>query len=233
MTRRKRTVVMVAICLCAMFFCTTRAQAEEIDPSSFKVEEEQGSIVMQVLRMEKTTYVYRNGETEQVGETREEIWAYYITDRDETLESIATKLQVLPEKLMAENDNIQPLEDGTYPVRTRLKLPEVDWDKVEEKVYYYVDIGDCLSLISEYFGIDTSKIIQCNNKEREVVVSNEGCWYTKDLTKNPCEQKDIYRMFTLKKKMYLMENPQNSTWRICREITNPDVIYAGDFIRIK
>ncbi len=231
MKRKRTAVTVVAICLCAMFFCTTRAQAEEITPSTFEVEEE-SSIVLQVGRSKITPYVYRDGRVEQEGEIREKIVTYYITKRGETLESIATKLKVSPKELMAENENI-PLEDGTYAVRTYLKLPKVDWSKVSTKVYYYVEKGDCLSMVSEHFEIGISEIVSCNNQEGEVVVSSEG-GYTKDLTKKePCKGEDIYDMFFIKKTMWLMDNPANSIWRISPEITDENIIYAGDFIRIK
>ncbi len=230
MTRRKRTIVVVSI-LCAMFFCTIRVQAEE-KPSDVEVEEQESSIVVQLIRMETAPYVYQNGK-EYVGEAREKILPRYITKRGETLESVATKLHVLPEELMAENENIQPLEDGTYAVRTYLKLPQIDWSKITAKVYYYVEEGDCLSTISEYFEISISEIVSCNNSEGAVVVSSEG-GYTKDVTKKePCKGEDIYDMFFIKKTMWLMDNPANSIWRISPEITDENIIYAGDFIRIK
>ena len=139
----------------------------------------------------------------------------------------------VPEELMAENENIQPLEDGTYAVRTYLKLPQIDWSKITAKVYYYVEEGDCLSTISEYFEISISEIVSCNNSEGAVVVSSEG-GYTKDVTKKePCKGEDIYDMFFIKKTMWLMDNPANSIWRISPEITDENIIYAGDFIRIK
>ena len=67
MKRKRTAVTVVAICLCAMFFCTTRAQAEEITPSTFEVEEE-SSIVLQVGRSKITPSVSRDGRVEQEGD---------------------------------------------------------------------------------------------------------------------------------------------------------------------
>lgn len=240
MTRGKRTIVAVVACVCAMFLSTARVEAEEITPSGFKVEEEQGSIVIQVVRREITPYVYRNGKTEQAGETTQKIVAYYISDGYETIESIATNLGISTEELVAVNDNFEALEkDVVYPkLRYALiKIPEVDWNKVSAKIYYYVEEGDCLWSISNYFGIEISDIIDCNTQEVSVCLNDKkDAWkvkWEKSIAMDKTYIEEIAKMTTAKQTMFLMEYPEDSTWWICRKITNPDVIYAGDFIRIK
>lgn len=234
MTRRKRTIVVVSI-LCAMFFCTIRVQAEE-KPSNVEVEEQESSIVVQLIRMETAPYVYRNGKVEQVGEAREEILPYYITDAYETIGNIATNLGVSVEELLAVNENLKTLQkNAVYPslMYTAVRIPEIDWSKVSSKIYYYVEEGDNLWSISNYFGIEISDIVKCNNQEVSIGLNDEKDSWKAIWKLEPTEIKETVRMISAKQTMYLMNYPEDSTWWICREITNPDLIYAGDFIRIK
>ena len=235
--KKRGKATLVAICLCAIFctlLCSIRVNAEGINPSSEENNKELGEpvIVVQVIQTEVTTYVYKDGKAQQVGEPREIATPYYIAKEGETVQSIAKKLQISPEALLAVNEDYKPLEDGTYPPFTEyayVEIPKVDWNEVSGKVYYYVEKGDTLSKISDYFGIEIQDIIQCNNQETSIFVcKNESIYRNEDTN-----MYDANYLVKVKQSMSMMDNAQESIWCISPQIQDLIWIYAGDFISLK
>lgn len=219
MTRRKRTTITaVAICLCAMFFSTIRVQAEE--SKVFENSDEPQSIVVQAVQKEAISELY------------------YITDAYETIESIAANLGISTEELLAVNEDLKGLEkNAVYPklMYTSVRIPSIDWSGVSAKVYYYVEKGDNLETISSYFGIEIPNIVKCNTQEVSICLNDEKDAWKATWKVEPTENdvKETMKMIAAKETMYPLNYPEDSTWKICRKITDTNLIYPGDFIRVK
>lgn len=163
--KKKITSVVLAMAMVACVCSTIRVEAAELVPTF-----SDGPVVISTIYTEKSD-AYESGET---------LMAYYVVvEENVTTEMIADRLKITEEYLLSENDGRMLEMVGELPKYAYIALPEIYWGDIEN-VYYFVQYGDTLSEISEYFHISI---------------------------------RDIQKL-----------NPQ---------ITDPDLIYAEDCIRIK
>lgn len=153
MIMKKKLATMVLALICVL----TPMQVKAIAPENFELpagQERQTDVMIQVNSDEVT---WEDGTTETI------VTAYYmVTKENETLSSIASRLQLTEEYLLSANPDFkwetnEPLAKGAY-----LELPEVDWNVLTD-VYYLVKKGDCLNTISEYFYTKVDEIVTLNS----------------------------------------------------------------------
>lgn len=146
--KKKMTTVVLAMVMAACMCSTMRVEAaspsEVLESSS-----EQFAILVQYIHTE----MYESGEV---------VTAYYVvTEEGATMESIAGRLRVTKEYLLSENDGCKFDTKGEIPIDAFIALPEIYWGDVEN-VYYFVQRGDNLTKISEYFHTSIADIQKLN-----------------------------------------------------------------------
>lgn len=167
---KKKMTAVAAVVLMVMAVCCSTMRVEAASLDLLSSPDVSRPVVISTIYTEKSD-MYESGEA---------LMAYYVVVEDNvTIETIAARLNIAEEYLLSENDGRMLELVGELPKYAYIALPEIYWRDLEN-VYYFVQWGDNLSKISEYFYTDISDI------------------------------QDI--------------NPH---------ITNPNLIYAGDVIRIK
>lgn len=152
--KKKITSVVLAMAMAACVCSTMRVEAaspsEVIAP--LETPSEPSDILVQYIHTEKSD-LYESGEV---------VAAYYVvTEEGVTMESIADRLRITEEYLLSENDGCMFDIEGELPIDAFVALPEIYWGDVEN-VYYFVQRGDNLAKISEYFHTSIADIQKLN-----------------------------------------------------------------------
>ncbi len=154
MKKRLATMVMAmvtAVCMCGAM----RVEAAEITPDKFVREDDpqrQPIAVIQTIH----TQMYEAYDGEEI------VTAYYVVTQDnETIESIARRLQVTEEYLLTVNPDCKLDVDESFPKFAYVEIPEMYWGEMKN-VYYIVSSGDCLNTISNYFHTDMEELMEMN-----------------------------------------------------------------------
>ncbi len=165
MKKRLATMVMAmvtAVCMCGAM----RVEAAEINPDKFVKEDDpqqQPATIIQTIHT-------------QMLDGEELVTAYYVVIRDdETIESIARRLQVTEEYLLSVNPDCKLEEDETFAKFAYVEIPEIYWGEIKN-VYYVIASGDCLSTISDYFHTDMEELLEMNPeiKNPNLIYAGDG-----------------------------------------------------------
>lgn len=164
MKKRLATMVMAmvtAVCMCGAI----RVEAAEITPDKFVKEEDPQQPAMFV----QTVHT-------QMLDGEELVTAYYVVAwNNETIESIARRLQVTEEYLLSVNPDCKLEKDETFPRFAYIQIPEIYWGEIEN-VYYLIESGDCLWTIADYFHTDMEQLLEMNPdiKNPNLIYAGEG-----------------------------------------------------------
>jgi len=153
MKKRLTTMVMVmvtAVCMCG----TMRVEAAEIMFDDFLIVEEDPQ--------QQPAVVIQKVHTQMLDGKELAIPYYVVTQDDETIESIARRLQVTEEYLLSVNPDCKLEEDATFAKFAYVEIPEIYWGEIKN-VYYVIASGDCLTTISEYFHTDMEELLEMNS----------------------------------------------------------------------
>ncbi|MBO5478173.1 MAG: LysM peptidoglycan-binding domain-containing protein [Clostridia bacterium] len=128
-------------------------------------EQQNNDVLIQIVHTDLMDYTYKNGK--MVGSNpREVVTAYYIvTKEDETIESIANRLEITEDYLLSVNPDYKNPEES-FARYAYVELPEIDWHVLTD-VYYIVGVGDCLCEISKYFYTDIENLQFLNPKIKD------------------------------------------------------------------
>lgn len=101
---------------------------------------------------------------------REEVITHYIVGwEDETISSVAERLHITEEALRAKNVTYDEREsDEIFQRNTHVRIPDVNWEEVDEDVYYQIEEGNCLSYIAQCFSTTCLNIQQLNEQIEDV-----------------------------------------------------------------
>ena len=153
MKRKMTTVVLamaMAVCMCSTMRVEAASPSEVLEPS--ESPSEQSAMLVQYIHTEESD-MYESGEV---------VTAYYVvTEEGATMESIADRLRITEEYLLSENDGCKFDVEEEIPIDAFIALPEIYWGDVEN-VYYFVQRGDNLAKISEYFHTSIADIQKMN-----------------------------------------------------------------------
>lgn len=149
---KKRLATMVMAMLTVVSMCgAMRVEAAEITPDKFVKEDDpqERPVVIQMVHTEML-----DGEELAI--------PYYVVMRDdETIESIARRLQVTEEYLLSVNPDYKLEEDATFAKYAYVEIPEIYWGEIKN-VWYVITSGDCLGTISDYFHTDIEELLEMN-----------------------------------------------------------------------
>lgn len=138
-------VMVMAVCLCS----TMRVEAATPLGASSEIAEK---VIISTIHTEDTDEY----------ESDEVVMAYYVVATENTtIETIAERLKITEDYLLSENDGRMFELEGELPMYAYIALPEIYWGDVEN-VYYFVQYGDNLSEISEYFHMSVEDIQKMN-----------------------------------------------------------------------
>lgn len=150
MKKKMTSVVLAMVVAVCMFSMRVEASSPLGSTSSSEVVE---PVVISTIHTEESDE-YELGEV---------VMAYYVVVKgNTTIESIADRLQITKEYLLSENDGRMFELDGELPIYAYIALPEIYWEDVEQHVYYFVQQGDNLWEISEYFHTSIADIQKLN-----------------------------------------------------------------------
>lgn len=140
----------MAVCVCSTIRVEAASPSEVIAP--LETPSEPSDILVQYIHTEKSD-LYESGEV---------VAAYYVvTEEGVTMQSIADRLRITEEYLLSENDGCMFDIEGELPIDAFVALPEIYWGDVEN-VHYFVQSGDNLAKISEYFHTSIADIQKLN-----------------------------------------------------------------------
>lgn len=158
MKKRMTLVVLamaMAVCVCSTMRVEAASPSEVLGP--LESSSEQFDMLVQYIHTEESD-MYESGEV---------VTAYYVvTEEGATMESIAGRLRVTKEYLLSENDGCKFDTKGEIPIDAFIALPEIYWGEIEN-VYYFVQRGDNLTKISEYFHTSIADIQKMNPQIRD------------------------------------------------------------------
>lgn len=140
----------MAVCVCSTIRAEAASPSEVIAP--LETSSEPSDILVQYIHTEESD-MYESGEV---------VTAYYVvTEGNVTMGSIADRLRITEDYLLSENDGCRFDLEGELPIDAFVALPEIYWGDVEN-VYYFVQRGDNLTKISEYFHTSIEDIQKLN-----------------------------------------------------------------------
>ena len=162
----KKRICSVLLVMLLLVIPVVQAQAVQMKPVEEK--EEARAIFIRRMHVELETCTYKDGEM-VTSNPREEVITYYIVGwEDETISSIAERLHITEEALRVENETYDEREsDEIFQRNTHVRIPEVNWEEVDEDVYYQIEWGNCLSYIAEWFGTTCSDIQKMNEQIKD------------------------------------------------------------------
>lgn len=167
MKKKMTSVVLamvMAVCMCGTIRVEAASPSEVLAP--LETSSEPSDILVQYIHTEKL----------DLRESGEVVIAYYVvTEEGVTMESIADRLRITEEYLLSENDGRMLELEGELPMYAYIALPEVYWGDVEN-VYYFVQRGDSLTKISEYFHTSIADIQKLNPQ-----ITDPNLIYTEDV----------------------------------------------------
>lgn len=154
--KKKMTAVVlamvVAVCMCSTMRVEAASPSEVSTPLKSSPEVLEPVVISTIHTEESDEY--------ELGEV---VMAYYVvTKENTTIESIASRLHITEEYLLSENDGRMFELEGELPLYAYIALPEIYWGDVGQHVYYFVQQGDNLSKISDYFHSDIADIQKLN-----------------------------------------------------------------------
>lgn len=166
MKKRLATMVMAivtAVCMCG----TMRVEAAEISFGQIIVTEDDPQ--QQPAMFVQTVHT-------KMLDGEELVTAYYVVAwNNETIESVARRLQVTEEYLLSVNPDCKLEKDETFPKFAYIEIPEIYWGEIDN-VYYLVESGDCLWTIADYFHTDMEQLLEMNPdiKNPNLIYAGEG-----------------------------------------------------------
>lgn len=153
MKRKKAAVLAMAMatCMCSAMRVEAASPNEVLAPLSSP----------EVLKPVLISNIH--DEKSNADESGKIVMAYYVVAEDEvvTMESIANRLKIGKEYLLSENDGRMFELEGELPPYAYIAIPEIYWGDVEN-VFYFVQQGDNLTKISEYFHTEIEDILKLN-----------------------------------------------------------------------
>lgn len=150
MKRKTAAVLVTAMCMCTTMRVEAASPEDVIEEISS--QELLNPVVVTNIHDEQSN-AYESGKV---------VTAYYVVVEDNaTMESIADRLRIEEEYLFSENDGRMFELNEELPPYAYIALPEIYWGDVEG-VYYFVQQGDNLTKISEYFHTSIKDIQELN-----------------------------------------------------------------------
>lgn len=153
--KKKMTTVLamtMTACICSTMRVEAASPSEVLEP--LKSSSEQSAMLVQYIHTEESD-IYESGKV---------VAAYYVvTEEGATMESIADRLRITEEYLLSENDGRMFEVEGELPMYAYVAIPEIYWEDVEN-VYYFVQSGDNLTKISEYFHTSIADVQELNSQ---------------------------------------------------------------------
>lgn len=129
-------------------------------PTSFSFVEEQGNDEEMLILVEsKEVYVW--GDDNVIEPTTITVGYYIVRYDDETMSSIAQRLQLTEEYLMSANPDYKGEVDDKLAHLAMVEIPDADWRSLEN-VYCFLTEGNYLNQIAEYFYTTTDEILEKN-----------------------------------------------------------------------
>lgn len=137
-------------------------------PTSFSFAEEQGNDEEMLILVEsKEVYVW--GDDNVIEPTTITVGYYIVRNDDETMSSVAQRLQLTEEYLMSANPDYKGEADDKLAHLAMVEIPDADWKSLE-KVYCIVSEGDCLGEIANYFYTTIDEILELNPSVKDANV---------------------------------------------------------------
>ncbi len=160
----KKRICSVLLVMLLCVIPTVQSQAVQMKPV-----EAPRAIFIRRMHVELETCTYKDGEM-VTSNPREEAITYYIVGwEDETISSVAERLHITQEALRAENVTYDEREsDEIFQRNTHVRIPDVNWEEVDEDVYYQIEEGNCLSYIAQWFSTTCLNIQKMNEQIEDV-----------------------------------------------------------------
>lgn len=129
-------------------------------PTSFSFAEEQGNDEEMLILVEsKEVYVW--GDDNVIEPTTITVGYYIVRNDDETMSSVAQRLQLTEEYLMSANPDYKGEADDKLAHLAMVEIPDADWRSLSN-VYCLVSEGNSLSQLAEYFYTSVDEILELN-----------------------------------------------------------------------
>lgn len=175
----KRRIGYALLVMLLWIISVVQASAAEITPAAFQKEEQEEPsrpIFIRRMHAKLETCTYKDGEM-VTSDPREEVITYYIVGwEDETISSVAELLHITEEALRAENVTYDEREsDEIFQRNTHVRLPKINWGKLDNAVYYQIEEGDYLLHIANFFQTSCWNIQQLNEQ-----IEDSNLIYAKD-----------------------------------------------------
>lgn len=175
----KRRIGYALLVMLLWIISVVQASAAEITPAAFQKEEQEEPsrpIFIRRMHAKLETCTYKDGEM-VTSNLKEEIVTYYIVGgEDETISSLAERLNITEEALRTENPTYDEWSsDEVFQRNTHVRLPKINWGKLDDAVYYQIEEGDYLLHIANFFQTSCWNIQQLNEQ-----IEDSNLIYAKD-----------------------------------------------------
>lgn len=155
-----KKAIFIAIAAVSMFSMRASANdavTEASVPKQFTFAEENDDDIIVILRQEEV-YVWKGNWIEPEERT---IGYYLVKEDNETMNSIATKLELAEDYLMSVNKGYRGETTDNLAKYALVEIPDADWRSLSN-VYCLVSEGNSLSQLAEYFYTSVDEILELN-----------------------------------------------------------------------
>lgn len=168
MKKRIGAVMLLMLLILSYVMPVVQVKAAAITPATFHNEEQRETsrpIFIRRMHAKLETCTYKDGEM-VTSNLKEEIVTYYIVGgEDETISSLAERLNITEEALRTENPTYDEWSsDEVFQRNTHVRLPKINWGKLDDAVYYQIEEGDYLLHIANFFQTSCWNIQQLNEQ---------------------------------------------------------------------
>lgn len=139
-------------------------------PKQLTIAEENDDIVV-ILRQEEV-YVWENNWIEPKEIT---VGYYLVMQENETIHSIAGKLELTDEYLLSANKYYYEGEMEEIEILHLVKIPDADWKHLSAKVYCLTTYGNYVYQLAEYFYTDVDSILSLNTAIKDPDEISTSC----------------------------------------------------------
>lgn len=167
-----KKAIFIAIAAVSMFSMRASANdavTEASVPKQFTFAEENDDDSILVVVRQEEVYVWKGNWIE----LEERAIGYYLVKEDnETMNSIATKLELTEDYLMSVNKGYRGETTDKLAKYALVEIPDADWRSLEN-VYCFLTEGNYLDQIAEYFYTTADEIL-----EKNVTIKDANMIYT-------------------------------------------------------
>lgn len=153
---KKAMLIAIAAISFSMRDSDTGTVTEASVPKQFAFAEENDDTIIVILRQEEV-YVWK----ENFIEPEERTIGYYLVRDEQTMQTIAQRLEVTEEYLMSFNKDYRGEITDKLAKYALVEIPDADWRSLND-VYCLVSESNCLNQLAEYFYTSTDEILELN-----------------------------------------------------------------------